>query len=684
MNCKRCGKPMDSQNSFCPNCGEKVTPENLNKKKKVVIGTTIGIILVSIIISGFVFFGNRQQQKFSNRYEKFVENCMQYKLGDCNDAYKKLCDDAEKAISQNDKAKYGEIEDYFEKFGKELITYQEQLEKYAKVEKEYQDLFDSLEMEQEEAVFSDLKEQLSQASEDASLSAIEDTVSQLETEYEKVKEKNLEKIRTIESEINDSTQNGLMAAEIEIINNHRNNADQYKDQKNYKKALLDLGACVELCQKIQLVENYNFSIEQIDVSYFPKIKLYVSSYDSYAQRIIPLKKDFLTVRQLGKDGYTVIENLKVSKLNQQEQLNTCLVADVSGSMYGLIDDVEDAMYDFVSCLQFEKAHDEVSLITFDDNVYETMDFTNDKTKALATVGNLYVGNSTSLYDALYVAVCKTSNTKGAKCVMAFTDGYDNTSTKTAEDVIKIANTLGIPIYLIGIGSSVENYVLNEICERTGGFFRQIWNSNEMTEIYKNAFEKNKEMYLIEYDSGADRMENKQNIYVSYDNNNEYLRCESEFVPAHLQATAADYEDIVSDNQLKSGEIENEVLRIRAVYNDMVKKIDNATYVKKNSSKKVVKYLENSNLRCVVVGKGVDGISYTRYYYYENGKLMFAYLENKDSHRLYFYNDKLFRWRYAKNAVEFSEADNHDNEDSPDFRKWQDFVLEEAYQYLKSY
>ena len=418
---------MDDQSSFCPYCGKKVTSENSDNKMKVVIGAIIGIIFVSIIVGGFVLSGNKQQRKFSNRFEKFVENCTQYKLGDCNDAYKKLCDDAEKAISQNDKSMYKEIEDSFEKFEKELITYQEQLVKYSNARKEYQVLFDALEMEQEEeTVFSHLKEQLSQANEDASLSTIEDTENQLEAEYQKVKERNLEKLRKIEIEIDDYTQDGLLAAETEIIANYLNSADQYKDQKNYKQALMELGACLELCQKIKLVENYNFSIEQIDVSDFPKIKLYVSSYDSYAQRIIPLKTDFLTVRQLGKDGYTVIKNLKVSKLNQQEQLNTCLVADVSGSMYELIDDVEDAMYDFVSCLQFEKAHDEVSLITFDDNVYETMDFTNDKNKALTTVSHLYVGNSTSLYDALYVAVCKTSNTKGAKCVMAFTDGYDNT------------------------------------------------------------------------------------------------------------------------------------------------------------------------------------------------------------------------------------------------------------------
>ena len=135
MNCKRCGAIMDEQNSFCPKCGKKATPENLNMKKKIAIGVIIGIILVGIILGGFVISRNRQQKEFSNRYEEFVGNCGQYKLGDCSDAYNKLCDEAEKAISQNDKVKFEEIENSFGEFEKELINYQDQLEKYANVEK---------------------------------------------------------------------------------------------------------------------------------------------------------------------------------------------------------------------------------------------------------------------------------------------------------------------------------------------------------------------------------------------------------------------------------------------------------------------------------------------------------------------------------------------------------------------
>ena len=100
-----------------------------------------------------------------------------------------------------------------------------------------------------------------------------------------------------------------------------------------------------------------------------------------------------------------------------------------------------------------------------------------------------------------------------------------------------------------------------------------------------------------------------------------------------------------------------------------------------------KELEEGALFCKYCGakteklpKQVEGVPYARYYYFENEKLIFAYLEAGDSHRLYFYNERQFRWRYASNAVNFSEADNHDNEDSQEFREWENLALDEAYRY----
>lgn len=138
--------------------------------------------------------------------------------------------------------------------------------------------------------------------------------------------------------------------------------------------------------------------------------------------------------------------------------------------------------------------------------------------------------------------------------------------------------------------------------------------------------------------------------------------------------------VISGERLPNSEIEAEVLRIREIYNQIVETRENQGYTESSPKDGVTAYSENGEVRAVIVLKGVDNVQYTRYYYYENQKLIFAYLEAADSHRLYFWNERLFRWRYAEDANDFSETDNHDNEDSQEFLSWESLALNEAYQY----
>ena len=88
---------------------------------------------------------------------------------------------------------------------------------------------------------------------------------------------------------------------------------------------------------------------------------------------------------------------------------------------------------------------------------------------------------------------------------------------------------------------------------------------------------------------------------------------------------------------------------------------------------------NGDIRMIEIQKNIDGISYIRRYNFSNGVLIFAHLEGADAHRLYFKNDKLFRWRYAESESKRDKAVNYDNiRDSEEYKNWENFSLEEAY------
>jgi len=127
-------------------------------------------------------------------------------------------------------------------------------------------------------------------------------------------------------------------------------------------------------------------------------------------------------------------------------------------------------------------------------------------------------------------------------------------------------------------------------------------------------------------------------------------------------------------------VEDEVLRIRAEYNDITQKVSNGTYSEAVLSEGVLGYYNGSELKEILIYKGVDGSDYSRYYYFDYGQLMFAYYEGSDAHRFYFYQGALMRWRYSKSTANSQDAVNHDWENTSQFYEWEDIVERDVKKY----
>ena len=55
--------------------------------------------------------------------------------------------------------------------------------------------------------------------------------------------------------------------------------------------------------------------------------------------------------------------------------------------------------------------------------------------------------------------------------------------------------------------------------------------------------------------------------------------------------------------------------------------------------------------------------------------MFAYYEGSDAHRLYFKNDKLFRWRYSPVASNPQDAENYDGDYADGYQELEDYAVQ---------
>ena len=128
------------------------------------------------------------------------------------------------------------------------------------------------------------------------------------------------------------------------------------------------------------------------------------------------------------------------------------------------------------------------------------------------------------------------------------------------------------------------------------------------------------------------------------------------------------------------DVEEQVLVIREEYNDITSKVSNGTYTEEVLSEGVLGYYNGSELKEIVVYAGVDGNDYRRFYYFDEGELMFAYYEGDDAHRFYFYEGSLIRWRYSKDTANAQDAVNHDLESSSQYIDWEIEVLNDAKKY----
>ncbi|MBZ0203023.1 MAG: VWA domain-containing protein [Ignavibacteria bacterium] len=164
-----------------------------------------------------------------------------------------------------------------------------------------------------------------------------------------------------------------------------------------------------------------------------------------------------------------------------KKIAAAITMDYSGSMGpDQIVCMENGVKTYINAMQ---SADISEIIKFDNAVIIAQPFTSDKSLLIRAVDSVFnLGNGTALYQSIYQATNDASGQNSAqyiRCVIAFTDGGENASSISRNDMITNALTLGIPIYTIGLldfysgttgdpGKDMKN-----IADTTGGFYFRI-------------------------------------------------------------------------------------------------------------------------------------------------------------------------------------------------------------------
>ena len=349
------------------------------------------------------------------------------------------------------------------------------------------------------------------------------------------KEKSLEKydesiITDLSNDLNDlQNTKSLYPYETKKIDDIESKVNNLIKSGDYNSAYKKCSSILFSFRKIS--DLGNFGNLQYDFSEFPKVKLYLDS--TKLEEILGYSINgtkFKIIEKIG-DNYEEVKINEFGTTSQDGGVNIDLLADVSASMNPYFNDVKSSTTNFVQNVDMTK--NKVGLMSFSDSVNRIYDFTNDQNAILNGINSLQLQNMTCLYDALSISLSNINTQSGAKCIVAFTDGYDTKSYYNYNSVLDLAKSYNIPIYLIGIGELSPEYeeILTNISEVTNAYYRNINESNiqqEMSQIYGDISKRQDTLYYIDYTDKNKNKSEKRELYLEYNDGNTIIRNKIEY------------------------------------------------------------------------------------------------------------------------------------------------------------
>ncbi len=246
-------------------------------------------------------------------------------------------------------------------------------------------------------------------------------------------------------------------------------------------------------------------ITQVDNSKFPNVTVYVSVTDSAGN---PVGVDPATI-QISENG----QAMKATDVRGGGAANgtgtpipvtTMLVIDISGSMdkNGKLDAAKQAAKTYVSQM---RPGDQAGLMAYDTQVYSVQPVTSDIGALNAAIDSLKPGSDTAMYNALVEAEKTLAGVEGRKAVIVLTDGLDNKSQSTLNDVVAGIGQSGLTISAVGFGEAgltdqtgLDEAKLKTLSEKTGGIYSLATDLNALTAFYQQYGQALQSEYAITY------------------------------------------------------------------------------------------------------------------------------------------------------------------------------------------
>jgi von Willebrand factor type A domain len=163
------------------------------------------------------------------------------------------------------------------------------------------------------------------------------------------------------------------------------------------------------------------------------------------------------IPDLRQDEFSIMEDGEKQEVaffaTVSAPFHVVLLLDTSASTQEKLRLIQKAAVVFVGQLQ---TADQVKVISFDDQVRELSEFTNDRALLSAAISRTASGHGTKLYDAFQLGLWSMRNIQGRKAIVVFTDGVDwHSDDATFDSTLHGLDEEGVIVYPIRYETRAE-------------------------------------------------------------------------------------------------------------------------------------------------------------------------------------------------------------------------------------
>jgi Ca-activated chloride channel family protein len=230
----------------------------------------------------------------------------------------------------------------------------------------------------------------------------------------------------------------------------------------------------------------------------------ISSVNRHAVNIFPIVTDRSGryVWNLSREDFVVLEDGHLQSIDTFDEIGSTLmvavVLDVSESMLPKLASAKSAARQFVDALEPE---DEAGLLMFNSRVTGWTPFSKKKDALRKNLLGATAEGETALYDATASALMKVRAATGRRALVIFTDGEDNKSRLSIDQVVEMAQTSESSIFTVAEGVEESKALrghLGRLARETGGRAFFISSIESLKHAFEGILADLKNQYFLTY------------------------------------------------------------------------------------------------------------------------------------------------------------------------------------------